>query len=102
MENYVLSIKKEYGLNLLFGKAKYEYRRRKSKIKTGDRIILYATAPDSEIIGEFIVGRIITGTAREVWEKTKEKVCYPIEEVMPYLESGGYPIAFEVIFPKRY
>ena len=101
-EIYVLSIKKEYGLNLLSQKALWEYRRKKSKIKLGDKIILYATAPNKEIIGEFIVGGIATGNPKEVWGKTKEEVCYQRDEVIPYLESGDFPIAFKVTKPKKY
>jgi len=101
-EIYVLSIKKEYGLNLLNQKALWEYRRKKSKIKLGDKIILYATAPNKEIIGEFIVGGIVTGNPKEIWEKTKEEVCYQRDEVISYLESGDFPIAFKVTKPKKY
>lgn len=101
-ECYVLSIKKEYGMNLLHQKAFWEYRRRKSRIQRGDRIILYATAPDKEFIGEFIVGEIVIGTPREVWERTEQEVCYSREEVVPYLESGNFPIAFQVTSPRIY
>ncbi|MCK5149384.1 ASCH domain-containing protein [Candidatus Pacearchaeota archaeon] len=102
VNSYVMSIKKEYALNLLNGKSMWEYRRRKSKIKTGDKIILYATSPDKELIGEFIVGEVITGNPSEVWEKTKKDICYEIQEVVPYLQSGNYPIAFQVTKPKKY
>lgn len=97
-----MSIKREYGLNLLNKRALWEYRRRKSKIKSGDRIILYATAPDKKILGEFIVEMVITGSSEEIWEKTKKDVCYKKEEVVPYLESGDFPIAFKVANPKKY
>ena len=50
-------------------------------------MVLYATAPNRELIGEFFVGEIVTGSPNEVWEKTKEDVCYQKEEVLPYLES---------------
>lgn len=102
MATYVMSIKKEYGMNLLEHKALWEYRRRKSRIDVGDRIILYATAPDSELIGEFIVGEIINGNPSEVWEKTKDDICYKKEEVISYLESGNFPIAFRASNPRTY
>ncbi|MDO8467818.1 MAG: hypothetical protein Q7S56_02640 [Nanoarchaeota archaeon] len=102
MVTYVMSIKKEYGMNLLEHKALWEYRRRKSRIDVGDRILLYATAPDSELIGEFIVGEVITGSPNDVWEKTKKDVCYQKNEVVPYLESGDFPISFKVNKPKKY
>ena len=102
VKSYVMSIKKEYGLNLLNRNSMWEYRRRKSKIKTGDKIILYATSPDKELIGEFIVGKIITGSANEIWEKTKEDICYQEDEVVSYLKSGDFLIAFKVTKPKKY
>ncbi len=101
-KSYVLSIKKEYGLNLIEGKSLWEYRRRKSRIKIGDRIILYATIPDKEIFGEFIVGDVITGSPEELWEKTKKEVCYSKNEVVDYLKSGNFPIAFKVSNAKKY
>ena len=101
-ENYVLSIKKEYGMNLLELNSLWEYRRKKSKIKVGDRIVLYATAPNKEIIGEFIVGEIITGSPDELWEKTKDDICYQKDDVVGYLKSGNFPIAFKVANPKKY
>lgn len=99
---YVMSIKEKYGLNLLNKKSLWEYRRRKSKIKSGDKIILYATAPSKKLIGDFIVGKILFGTPNELWEKTKKDICYEIEEIIPYLESGSFPIAFQVTKPKKY
>ncbi len=102
MKSYVMSIRKDYGMNLLEGKSSWEYRRRKSRISRGDRIILYSTAPDSRLIGEFIVGDIVTGNPEEVWEKTKENVCYSKEEVVPYLKTGNFPIAFQVTQPRIY
>ena len=97
-----MSIKKEYGANLLNGNSLWEYRKRKSLIKLGDKIILYATAPHRELIGEFIVGEIIMGSSEEVWEKTRGEVCYSSDEVIPYLKSGDYPIAFKVSQAKTY
>jgi predicted transcriptional regulator len=102
MNIYVMSIKEEYGLNLLNGKSMWEYRRRKSKINVGDKIILYATAPNKKLIGEFIVGKVLIGTANDIWNKTKKDICYKKNEVVPYLESGDYPIAFQVSNPKKY
>ena len=102
VETYVFSIKKEYCLNLLNGRSMWEYRRRKNQIRAGDKIILYATSPDKELIGEFIVGQIIIGSAEEVWQKTKSEVCYKFDEVVSYLKSGDYPIAFKVNGSKKY
>ena len=102
MAVYVMSIKKEYGMNLLELKSLWEYRRRKSKISVGDKIILYTVAPDRELIGEFTVGGILTGTPDELWEKTKDDICYKKEEVISYLESGKFPIAFRVSNPRVY
>lgn len=99
---YVMSIKEEYGLNLLNRKSGWEYRRKKSKIQKGDKIILYATAPSKKLIGEFIVGEILIGSPEDIWEKTKRGICYKKEEVVPYLESGKFPIAFQVTKPKKY
>jgi len=97
-----MSIKKEYGLNLLESKALWEYRRRKSRINVGDKIILYATSPNNELIGEFVVGEVISGSPEELWERTRNDVCYQEDEVTSYLKSGNFPIAFKVNSPKKY
>mgnify|MGYP001606519002 FL=1 len=88
-------------MKLLELKSLWEYRRRKSKINVGDKIILYAAAQHSELIGEFTVG-ILIGTSNELWEKTKDDICYKKEEVIFYLESGNFPIALRVSNPRIY
>jgi len=97
-----MSIKKEYGINLLELKSSWEYRRRKSRMAVGDKIILYTIAPDRELIGEFTIGGILTGTPNELWEKTKGDICYKKEEVISYLKSGNFLIAFRVSNPRVY
>lgn len=66
----LLSINPEHVENIISGKKKYEYRRIRCK-EPIDKIIIYATAPISQVIGEVEVLEIIEDTPMTVWDETK-------------------------------
>lgn len=52
MSKILLSIKPEYAHKILEGTKKYEFRKHLPKKKI-EKIIIYSTAPDGSVIGEF-------------------------------------------------
>ena len=67
----LLSIKPEYAEKILCGEKKYEFRRR---IPTHDvdSILIYASSPQSRVIGEVDVTMILSMPPKKLWIKTKE------------------------------
>ena len=66
----LLSINPEHVENIISGKKKYEYRRIRCK-EAVDKIIIYATAPISQVVGEVEVLDIIEDSPMIVWDETK-------------------------------
>jgi predicted transcriptional regulator len=65
----LLSIKPQYARSIFSGCKKFEYRRAIFK-KPIDRIVVYASAPISEVIGEFDIDDIIHDNIDDLWSIT--------------------------------
>ena len=70
MSAMLLSIKPQYAEMIIKGTKKYEFRTRKCRddIK---KIIFYATAPKSQVVGEAEIECVLEGAPTEIWKKTK-------------------------------
>lgn len=70
MSQMLLSIKPQYVKKIIAGKKKFEFR--KFHCREGiDTIIIYATAPMKQVIGEVSLINIIEGDVEYVWHETK-------------------------------
>ena len=67
----LLSINPEYVASILPGKKTYEYRKFRCRDDV-DKIILYATAPQKQIVGEAEIADIVEDDILTVWHQTKE------------------------------
>lgn len=68
----VLSIKPQFAQQIFEGTKRFEFRRLVFKNKEVSKIVVYASAPISKVIGEFEVGNIIQKELEELWEETKD------------------------------
>ncbi|TYA14693.1 ASCH domain-containing protein [Paenibacillus faecis] len=69
--NVLLSIKPEFVEMIFSGEKKYEYRKTIFKRKDISRVIIYATAPVSRVVGEFEIDTILFEDVNTLWEETK-------------------------------
>lgn len=67
----LLSINPEYVASILQGKKTYEYRKFRCRDDV-DKIIIYATAPQKQIVGEAEIADIVEDDILTVWHQTKE------------------------------
>lgn len=67
----LLSINPEHVDNIFKGTKKFEFRKVRSRHPV-DRIVIYATAPVSMIVGEAEVTDTVGGTPEEVWARTAD------------------------------
>jgi len=67
----LLSINPEYVASILQGKKMYEYRKFRCRDDV-DKIIIYATAPQKQIVGEVEIADIVEDDILTVWHQTKE------------------------------
>lgn len=62
----LMSIHPQYAYKIMAGAKKVEFRKRRpaEDIVT---IFVYATAPESKIIGQFHIGEVLEGTPQRIW-----------------------------------
>lgn len=67
----LLSIKPEFAHKIFDGEKKYEFRRSIFK-RPVKKVIVYASAPISKVIGEFEIDTILYDDLSALWDKTSE------------------------------
>jgi len=67
----LLSIKPEFASLIFDGSKRFEYRKAIFK-HTVTRVIVYASAPVSQVIGEFTVEGILCDEPNALWDRTKQ------------------------------
>lgn len=68
----LLSIKPQFVESIFAGSKQFEFRRRIFKNRNVKRIVIYATAPVSKVVGEFEIEDIIETKIPELWQQTKK------------------------------
>jgi predicted transcriptional regulator len=68
----LLSIKPEFAQRIFDGTKQFEFRRKLFRNRNVKKIVVYATAPVSRVIGEFEIDDIIESEIEPLWEQTKE------------------------------
>jgi predicted transcriptional regulator len=68
----LLSIKPEFAFKIFEGKKKFEFRKvifKNPNIKT---VVVYASSPVQQVIGEFEIDNILTLHPNQLWEMTEQ------------------------------
>jgi len=90
----LLSIKPEFALKIFDGSKRYEYRRAIFKNQEVSRVIVYASDPIKQIIGEFEIEDILHEEPQSLWVKTKHHAGISEKRFFDYFtnKSKGYAI----------
>ena len=91
----LLSIKPEYAKAILAGQKKYEFRKRRCKVSVS-KIVFYATAPESRVVGEAEIEDIIEGDPSEIWEQTKGSAGIAREKYCRYYRGYSKAVAYKL------
>jgi len=83
----LMSIKPEYAHKIIAGQKTIELRRRFSDKWIGDRVILYASKPAGQLVGEATISNVISGTPDELWENFGQMMGCSREEFDKYTDS---------------
>lgn len=92
----MLSIHPEYVTQILSGEKTYEYRRRTFKRPDVDTIIIYCTSPQSAVVGEVAVERVIASSPQKIWEDTSQHGGIDYESFMKYFEGSNTAFAIQL------
>ena len=68
----VLSIKPEHAFKIFDGTKKFEFRRSIFKNKDIKSIIVYASSPVQQVIGEFEIDKVLRHDLSTLWDITHE------------------------------
>jgi predicted transcriptional regulator len=90
----LLSIKPEFAFKIFDGSKRYEYRRTIFKNKQVSRVVVYASAPIRQIIGEFEIEDILHEKPQSLWVKTRHHAGISRGRFFNYFtdKSKGYAI----------
>jgi predicted transcriptional regulator len=68
----LLSIKPEFALKIFNGTKKYEFRKSIFKRNNVDTVVVYASSPMQQVIGEFEIKSILCEDTETLWKLTQE------------------------------
>lgn len=91
----LMPIHPEYVERIFAGTKQVEFRRRLAS-KAVDKIIVYATAPISAVVGEVRVLGAISAPPDELWEQTKEVAGISEEKYRRYFEGCALAHAYQL------
>lgn len=98
----LLSIKPEFAERIFQGIKRYEFRKALFKNRNVDKIIVYASAPVSKVIGEFEIDDILEYEVEELWELTKRYSGIPKEYFDMYFNGREIGYAIKIRNSKLY
>lgn len=91
----LLSIKPKYVDEILNESKKYEYRKRIAK-KPVERILIYATHPMKEIVGEVQVTEVLCDSPEVIWKQTREFSGIDEKAFFEYFDGNAIAYAYEL------
>lgn len=98
----LLSIKPEFAYKIFDGSKKYEFRRTVFKNQSVSKIIVYASAPVSMVIGEFDIEEVIKKDILSLWKETKQYSGITKEFFLSYFEGKEEGYAIKIKKTKKY
>lgn len=98
----LLSIKPEYAFKIFDGSKKYEFRKVIFKNPNITTVVVYASSPVQQVIGEFDIDLILSLDPDQVWSKTKEFSGISEEFFYQYFADRDIAHAIKVKNVRRY
>ncbi len=95
MCSILLSIKPKYANEIISGRKKFEFRKVKCQNEI-DTIIIYATAPVKQVIGEVKVIDILQDTVSKIWNEAKDKAGISENEFKEYYAGRTIATAYKL------
>ncbi|HEX3025480.1 MAG TPA: hypothetical protein VHP12_09730 [Chitinophagaceae bacterium] len=98
----VLSIKPEFAFKIFDGTKKFEFRKaifKNSNIKT---VIVYASSPVQQVIGEFEIEKIINKNIDALWKLTQDFSGITEDYFYQYFENRVDGFAIQIKKTKKY
>ena len=98
----ILSIKPKYAERILFGEKEYEYRKRIFRSEDVSRVVMYATQPVSQLVGEFGIKRILRDNPEDLWNRTSDAAGLSRTKFNSYFQNRSTGVAIEISQADRF
>ncbi|MGZ3835858.1 MAG: ASCH domain-containing protein [Mucilaginibacter sp.] len=98
----VLSIKPEFAFKIFEGTKRFEFRKTIFKNPSVKKIIVYASSPVQQVIGEFEIDEILMLEKNKLWELTQEDSGISEYFFFKYFEQKKDGYAIKIKNTKRY
>lgn len=98
----LLSIKPEFAEKIFDGTKKYEFRRSVFKNKNVKTVVVYASSPVQQVIGEFEIETILNHNLQELWNLTKDYSGITKNFFFEYFINKENGYAIKIKEAKRY
>lgn len=93
----LLSIKPEYAEKILAGKKTVELRRVRTRLETGDLVLVYVTSPQQNLVASLEVERVITENLpqkkKDFWEKVRDEAGITYQDFQRYYQGASLGVA---------
>jgi len=100
--NVLLSIKPEFAYKIFDGTKKYEFRKSIFKRKDVNKIIVYASSPVQQVIGEFEIANILCAELEILWQMTQQFSGISKEFYDEYFANKEKAFAIQVGSVRKY
>lgn len=98
----LLSIKPEFAEKIFDGTKKYEFRRSVFKNKNVKTVVVYASSPVQQVIGEFEIETILNLNLQELWNLTKDYSGITENYFFDYFTNKEEGYAIKIKRAKKY
>lgn len=98
----VLSIKPEFAFKIFDGSKKYEFRKSIFKNTNVKSVIVYASSPVQQVIGEFEIEDILNYDLQTLWELTQEHSGISEDFYYKYFADKKQGFAIKIKKTKKY
>jgi predicted transcriptional regulator len=100
--NIILSIKPEFAYKIFDGTKKYEFRKSIFKRPNVNKIIVYASSPVQQVIGEFGIDEILCNDVELLWQMTQQFAGISKKFYNEYFANKKIAFAIKVGFVRKY
>jgi predicted transcriptional regulator len=98
----LLSIKPEYASKIFDGTKKFEFRKIRFKNPDVTTVVVYASSPVQQVIGEFEIDKIVSLNPNLLWEETKKHSGISKDFFFEYFQERDMAHAIKIKSTKRY
>ena len=92
----LLSIKPEFVEKIMNGTKKFEFRKTLFKRRDVSTVVIYASFPVKQVVGEFVIKRIISEDVDSLWNITSESAGITKRSYNEYFERKKIANAIEI------